>query len=86
MLWRSSLDILCTTTEQVGDLELSHSGDVGCGVMQGLGARLAMFDGHGWQKRVVHHSPLVLAPLHRGIQSVVFDAQMLRAQSLPSSR
>ena len=54
--------MLCTTTEQVGDLELSYSEYVGFGVMQGLGARLAMFDGHGWQKRVVHPPPTGTPP------------------------
>ena len=80
--------MLFRTTEQVGNLELSYNGYVGFGVMQGLGACLAMFDRHGWQKRVVHHPPppLVLPPLHRGIQRVAFDAQMLQAQGLPSCR
>ena len=78
--------MLCRTTEQVEDLELLYGGYVGFGVMQGLGARLAMFDKHGWQKRVVHHPPLFLPPLHRGIHPVAFDAQTLQAQGLPSSR
>ena len=55
--------MLFRTTEQVGDPELSYSGYVGVGVMQGLGARLAMFERHGWQKRVVHHPPHWYSPL-----------------------
>ena len=81
--------MLLRTTEQVVDLELSYNGYVGFGVMQGLGARLAMFDRHGWQKLVVHPPPppaLVLPPLHGGIQPVAFDAQTLQTQRLPSSR
>ena len=62
LVWRSSLDILCRTTEQVGNLELSYSGDVGFGLMHGLGARLAMLDRHGWQKRVVHQPPTGAPP------------------------
>ena len=46
-----------------GGPELSYSGYVGFGVMQGLGARLAMFNRHGWQKRVVHHPPHWYSPL-----------------------
>ena len=49
--------MLFRTTDQVGDAELSYSGYVGFGVMQGLGTRLAMFEGMVWQKRVVHHPP-----------------------------
>ena len=55
--------MLCRTTEQVGDPELSYSGYQGFAVMQGLGARLAMFDKHGWHKRVVHHPPTGTPPL-----------------------
>ena len=54
--------MLCRTTEQVGDLELSYRGSVGFWVMQGLGARLAMFDRHSWQKRVVHNPPIGTPP------------------------
>ena len=54
--------MLFRMTEQVGDPELSYSGYVGFGVMQGLGARLAMLDRHGWQKRVVHHPPTGAPP------------------------
>ena len=54
--------MLCRTTEQGGDLELSHNGYVGFGVMQGLGARLAMFDRRRWQKRAVHHAPTGTPP------------------------
>ena len=53
--------MLCRRTEQVGVPELSYTGYVGFGVMQGLGARLAMLDRHGWQKQVVHH-PLTGTP------------------------
>ena len=54
--------MLFRTTKQVGDPELSYNWYVGFGVMQGLGARLAMFDRHGWQKRVVHHPPTGTPP------------------------
>ena len=54
--------MLFRTTEQVGDPELSYSGYVGFGVMQGLGARLVMFDKHGRQKGVVHHPPMGTPP------------------------
>ena len=54
--------MLFRRTEQVGDPELSYSGYVGFGVMQAPGARLAMFDGHGWQKRVVHQPPTGTPP------------------------
>ena len=54
--------MLLRTTEQVGDPELSYSGYVGFGVMQGLGARLVMFDKHGRQKGVVHHPPHGYSP------------------------
>ena len=47
--------MLFKTAEQMGNPELSDSGYVGFGVLQGLGTCLAMFDRHGWQKRVVHH-------------------------------
>ena len=47
LVWRSSLDMLFRMTEQVADPELSYNGYVGLGAMQGLGARLAMFDRHG---------------------------------------
>ena len=47
VVWMSSLDMLWRTTEQVGDLELSYSGYVGFGVMQGVGARLAILERHG---------------------------------------
>ena len=83
--------MMLRTTEQVGEPALLYNGCVLFGVMQGIGARLARVDKHGWQKRVVHHPPpppppLVLPPLHGGIQLVVFDAQLLQAQGLPSSR
>ena len=54
--------MLFRTTEHVGEPELSYKGYMGFGVMQGLGARLAMFDRYGWHKSVVHNLPTGTPP------------------------
>ena len=54
--------MLFKTTEQVEDRELSYRGYMGFGVMQGLGARWAMFDRYGQQKRVVQYPPIGTPP------------------------
>ena len=55
--------MLFRTVEQVGDPEPSYSRYVGFGVMHGFGARLAMFDRHGWQQRAVHRPPNWYSPI-----------------------